>query len=222
MRQFSKRHKSFFSVKTIALLLTVTLTSVTTITCITKASATKEDVTPPVLHDIWVSPSVINDGESVTIYANVTDDISGINFVFPTVQSESGNQWIQFGGLNYNSSSGLWEKEVTIPQYSESGTWIVPFVECRDFVQNNIWYHYGVDYTADFTVTPSEPWYMDADLNDDDMVNVDDWLQFNRAYRGYKKSGLYDVSCDFDTDGDIDSNDRLYFKECRKEYHKNK
>ena len=36
------------------------------------------------------------------------------------------------------------------------------------------------------------------------------------------KSGLYDVSCDFDTDGDIDSNDRLYFKECRKAYRKNK
>ena len=157
MRHFSKRHTSFFSVKTIALLLIVTLTSVTSITYITKVSATEEDVTPPVLHDIWISPSVINDGESITIYANVTDDISGINFVFPTVRSESGNQWIQFGGLNYNSSSGLWEKEVTIPQYSEAGTWIIPYVECGDFVENRAWYEYGIDYIANFTVNSLTP-----------------------------------------------------------------
>jgi hypothetical protein len=135
----------------------VTLTSVTTITHIIKVSATEEDVTPPVLNDIWVSPSVISDGESITIYANVTDDISGINFVFPTVQSESGNQWIQFGGLNYNSSSGLWEKVVTIPQYSEAGIWTIPYVECGDFVENRAFYKYGTDYIAKFTVNSLTP-----------------------------------------------------------------
>ena len=220
MRHLSKRHTSFFSVKTIALLLIVTLTSVTTITHITKVSAT-EDVTPPVLHDVWVSPSTVNDGESVTVYAQVTDDISGTDRVDSRLYSPSMIH-TAYAFLQYNASSDLWEGEATIPAYSEGGTWTIYQVYCWDVAGNFKAYTHNIDYIGEFTVIPREPWYMDADLNDDDVVNVDDWLQFKRAYKDYKKSGLYDVSCDFDTDGDIDSNDRLYFKECRKAYHKNK
>jgi len=143
------------------IMLTLLLTSMLTLAFNVVPRVTKvfavEDTNPPVLLDIWVTPTLINDGESITIYADVTDDLSGVETVFPTVQSPTGKQSIQFGGLEYNSSSGLWEKEVTIPQYSENGTWIVPYVDCRDFAQNYKRYEHDVDFIANFTVISLTP-----------------------------------------------------------------
>ncbi|MCW4015854.1 MAG: hypothetical protein NWF06_05740 [Candidatus Bathyarchaeota archaeon] len=137
----------------IVLLLAATPTLVLNIVTNTTTVYAIEDVTPPVLNDVWVTPSTVNDGETITIYADITDDISGTKSVFPIILSPTADQWIQFGGLDYNPSSGLWEKEVTIPQYAEAGVWTVDYVECRDNVQNNVFYYYGTDYTADFTVS---------------------------------------------------------------------
>lgn len=115
------------------------------------------DTTPPVLHDIWVTPSVVTSGEAVTVYVNASDDLSGIDMVFPMFLSPSGGQHLQFGGCDYNSSSGLWEKGVTIPLYAENGTWIVDLVDLRDNAENYERYDYGTDYFANFTVNSLTP-----------------------------------------------------------------
>jgi hypothetical protein len=83
--------------------------------------------------------------------------LSGVETVFPVIQSPSGSQWIQFGGLDYNATSGLWAKTVQIPQFCETGSWTIPYFECRDNIQNTVRYTYGDDFIADFTVLNGSP-----------------------------------------------------------------
>jgi hypothetical protein len=145
------------------LLLAATPTLALNLVTTTNVYAT-EDVTPPILHDIWVSPSVVNDGETVTVYASVTDDVSGVVQVEGFLHSPSSAQSVLFVS-SYDSSSDLWVGEATIPEYSESGTWTVHTVHCRDYVTHSKWYNHGVDYTAEFTVTSvpvGEVWSSDV------------------------------------------------------------
>jgi hypothetical protein len=138
----------------IALLLAATPTLVLNLVTTTNVYATP-DVTPPVLQDIWISPSVVNDGESVTIYVKATDDISGIKKVSYHIYSPGG--YNEISSLSYNASSDLWEREYTVPQYSENGLWTIEYVGLIDVALNSETYHYGVDYVANFTVTSSAP-----------------------------------------------------------------
>jgi hypothetical protein len=103
------------------------------------------------LHDIWVSPSTVNAGETVTVYAQVTDDISGANHVEALLSSPSGQSITSF--LDYNPTTELWEKQETIGEYAETGTWTIYRVILRDVAGNGNFYYHGSDYTATFTVT---------------------------------------------------------------------
>jgi hypothetical protein len=162
----------------IALLLAATPTLVLNLVTTTKVYAT-EDVNPPVLHDIWVTPSVINDGEKVTFYANVTDDLSGVEVVDGLVESPSGKNKLFIG--EYNSSSGLWEGNVTIPQYTENGTWILRSLRCSDLKHNQREYYYGVDFDTNFTVISLTPDITPPTLNDiwvtPTMINVGESIE---------------------------------------------
>jgi hypothetical protein len=134
-----------------ALLLAATPTLVLNLVPTTNVYAI-EDVTPPVLHDVWVSPSVVNAGEAITVYVDVTDDLSGTDMVSCWISGPSGTQTIGIS-TTYNPSSDLWEGTATIPQYAENGIWKIDRISCTDNAQNYKYYYYGTDYTANFTVT---------------------------------------------------------------------
>ena len=135
----------------ITLILIGTLSVILNDSYITKVSAI-EDVTPPVLDNIWVTPSTINDGEKIKVITEVTDDISGIKRVECHIYSPSETQFIPIS-LTLNTTSNAWETEIIIPQHSENGLWTIKSVYCTDNVNNYKQYQYNIDYTADFTVT---------------------------------------------------------------------
>jgi hypothetical protein len=112
----------------------------------------EEDTEAPVLWDLWVDPSVIDAGENVTVYANVTD-ASEVASVCVNVTAPSGPLWLSCASLVYNQSSSLWETVLTIPDNSEDGTWSIPQLLAADDANNQKCYNYGVDFTVNFNVT---------------------------------------------------------------------
>ena len=181
-----------------------------------------DDVAAPVLNDVWVSPTAVNDGESIKIFLDVTDDLSGVNSISAGALSPSTTQNVFFFFPTYNPETGLYEAETTIPLYSESGTWTVPSITISDAVGNYIQYENGIDYNLEFTVNQPTPWYLDGDLDGDEIVSGKDVSMFAKALNSFKKSGSYDTKFDFDDDGDIDKDDRLYIIDCLKAYNKEK
>jgi len=118
------------------------------------AAASVSDVNAPVLHEIWVSPSAVEAGETVKLYANVTDDLSEVEFVNSNAISPSGEHLYGFG-LGYNQTSGLWEGELSIPEFSEAGIWTFYNIHCGDTVYNYANYMGGTDFDVTFTVMPT-------------------------------------------------------------------
>lgn len=80
------------------------------------------DTTPPVVEDVTVSPAQVKVGESITVYVDVTDDISGVKEVSVHGSMPSGK--VGFGANIWNKTpEGVWYGTVSILKYSEGGTW---------------------------------------------------------------------------------------------------
>ncbi len=105
------------------------------------------DTAPPVLTGLTFSPMAVNTTSSsatVTVTAQVTDDLSGVQQVNVDFVSPSGSQAVQ-ANLNLSSGSnlnGTWTGIATVPAYSEPGTWTAGPVYSWDTVLN------GRDYST--------------------------------------------------------------------------
>ncbi|MHA2276633.1 MAG: hypothetical protein ACXAC2_12735, partial [Candidatus Kariarchaeaceae archaeon] len=82
------------------------------------------DSTPPVLHDMYFSAANATAGETITLYANITDDISGVGSVtyyYSDVSFQSGG----VGNMRYNSGTYLWWDDIVVNQYWVEGDYYI-------------------------------------------------------------------------------------------------
>ncbi|MDD3524534.1 MAG: SdrD B-like domain-containing protein, partial [Candidatus Cloacimonetes bacterium] len=114
-----------------------------------------EDTKPPDIMSFDFSPKAVDTSASsqeITVTARLTDDLSGFSQGYFRFQSPSK---IQDVGLWFSSSErtsgngldGIYERKITLPQYSEPGTWKLSSVELRDNVGNSK-YISGVEVEA--------------------------------------------------------------------------
>jgi hypothetical protein len=119
----------------------------------------KEDVTPPDLVSIEVTPTTVDvtgGDATVTVTAHLTDDLSGVQWLSGSFRSPSGHRYASFSGYRASGSSldGQWQATVSFPQYTEPGTWRLycseyipdppyhrefPCVSVTDRVGNSAW-----------------------------------------------------------------------------------
>jgi hypothetical protein len=109
------------------------------------------DTSPPKLVGLHLGPTSVNVSfaqQSIGVVVELTDDISGVdyscrNFCFSALvlQSPSGQQ--TQGSANYNFSlsggsllTGAWSTFITLPRYSETGTWKIAYLYFRDGAGN--------------------------------------------------------------------------------------
>jgi hypothetical protein len=112
------------------------------------------DTTAPALASFSFSPTTVDtsaSAQTITVTAQITDDLAGVEFGAFQFESPS-NQSISvyFDSNNRVSGTaldGTYVKNVTVPRYSEQGTWTADYFEFRDKVGND-----RVLRTADLSV----------------------------------------------------------------------
>ncbi len=109
-----------------------------------------QDVTPPTLTALTLSPNPIDVSarpQTLTITFQATDDLSGVDFSAPNydynaavITSPSGRQNVRCEGHAVAGPtsvlSGTWTCAVTVPEFSEAGAWSISQVEIPDTVGN--------------------------------------------------------------------------------------
>src|SRR5437879_2401337 len=91
------------------------------------------------------SPTAVNTTRSsatVTVTEQVTDDLSGVRYAVMDFVSPSGNQAANctLGLISGTNLNGTWQCTVTIPAFSEAGTWSVLYTFAVDNVGNEGYY----------------------------------------------------------------------------------
>src|SRR5258706_366019 len=108
---------------------------------ITALPALGSDTQPPVLTSFTFSPMAVNTTTSsanVTVTAQFTDDLSGVNYGVVFLTSPSGNQ-SHAATLIFSSGTvldGTFVGTATFPAFGEPGTWTVSYLYVYDFVYN--------------------------------------------------------------------------------------
>ena len=127
------------------------------------------DSTPPVFKSLILTPASVNvsgGAQTATIALHLTDDLSGVDMTsgrsYLYLASPSGlqNIYVYFGGLTLSSGTlndGVWQTQVTIPQYSEPGAWKIVFLVIFDLAGNELFAGpgFGTIPAINFTVVSS-------------------------------------------------------------------
>jgi hypothetical protein len=109
---------------------------------IAEIPALAQDTTPPVLAGFTFSPTAVNtttNPATVSVTAQITDDLSGVREAYLGFNSPSGSQNVTvFLSLSSGTDlNGTWTGIGTFPVGSETGTWVVGVVVLYDNVGNN-------------------------------------------------------------------------------------
>jgi hypothetical protein len=103
-------------------------------------SSTSQDITPPALATFDFTPKTIstsNGSATVAVSFGVTDDLSGATYVQAGFRSPSGTVF-RYGSSSFAASlNQTGSFEISFPQFSESGTWILDNVYVTDAIGNN-------------------------------------------------------------------------------------
>ena len=100
------------------------------------------DVTPPTLNGFHFTPDSVDvsDGmASVSVSLSVADAQSGVSWVSAYFRSPSwGQSQSCHGRLSSGTAmSGAWTCEMSVPQHSEAGDWVVSYVSVSDVIGNS-------------------------------------------------------------------------------------
>jgi len=111
-----------------------------------------QDTQPPVLTSFTFSPMAVNTTTSsatVTVTAQITDNLSGVRYGDAYFVSPSGAQSVgcDMGLVSGTDLTGTWQCSFTVPAYSEAGTWTVNYAFAVDNVGNEAFY-YASNLTA--------------------------------------------------------------------------
>ena len=122
---------------------TPTQTPTQTLTATQTHTLTQDDVTPPELVELTLDRSEVDVSSrpaTITVSARVSDDLSGATRLQMDFVSPSGEQQTTFfdEGVKATGSITDWVYvgAVTLPQFSESGTWTLRYVYVHDEVGN--------------------------------------------------------------------------------------
>lgn len=100
------------------------------------------DTQPPALASFAISPSSVNTtaaSETVTVTAEITDNLSGFDHGSVVFESPNGKvltNIASFSRISGSSTSGLYEAKVVFKPYVQGGTWKVSNVNLTDAVGN--------------------------------------------------------------------------------------
>ncbi|MFC2171546.1 Ig-like domain repeat protein [Acidobacteriota bacterium] len=103
-------------------------------------SLEKSDADPPYLYGMEITPSRIVDGQTVTVTADVEDDISGVKSVMGVLKSPSGKSYQSFY-CRETPEPGRFSGKVVIPKDAERGEWYLSSVTVKDKAGNSYAYH---------------------------------------------------------------------------------
>jgi hypothetical protein len=128
-------------------------------------NTTPQDILPPNLIGLSISPQTVdvsNSAQTVNITLELTDNISGVANVIPTITFPNGNAFNQGATLSSGTNlNGIWTLSITIPQGSYPGTAYVFSIFITDVVGNNVTYSFnslinlGLD--PDFEIVNNPP-----------------------------------------------------------------
>ena len=118
------------------------------------------DFTPPEFVEVSISPSVVDvtTGDvNITIVVRMVDDLSGVGEVQLDFMSPSTQQWKSFFQFAPSSSTNwTYTHTLTLPRFSESGTWRLDIAHLYDRVGNHRVYRHdelvALGLTASFEV----------------------------------------------------------------------
>lgn len=93
------------------------------------------DTTPPSLDGLSISE--VTFGVTYKLTAEISDDLSGVDYVYGYYQSPSGSysKNLSFG---YNSTTKKYEATINFSNYDESGTWKLSSLNLRDQKSNTV------------------------------------------------------------------------------------
>jgi hypothetical protein len=101
-----------------------------------------EDVEAPRLDELKIEPNVVNpaaSSQTVTLFAHITDDLSGFKQGSVVFNSPSGKQQAagyEFKRVAGDAKGGTYEASVTFKQFSENGTWQIEVIRLSDQTGN--------------------------------------------------------------------------------------
>ena len=127
------------------------------------------DSNPPVFKSLILTPSSVNVSggpQTATIALHATDDLSGVDLTsgrsYLYLASPSGlqNIYLYLGNLTLTSGTlndGVWQTQVTMPQYSEPGAWKIGSYGIFDLAGNEVFGGpgFGTVPSINFTVVSS-------------------------------------------------------------------
>ena len=105
-----------------------------------------EDTQSPELIGLQINPNLLNTsvGEAtVEVTLNVTDNLAGVQYAAIVFDSPSGQQaisntlWNPHDLITGDALNGTYQKELTLPQFSELGTWTVRDISLVDEAGNS-------------------------------------------------------------------------------------
>jgi hypothetical protein len=105
------------------------------------------DTIPPELFGLTFTPTIVDTStgpQTVTVQVGIADADSGVAQGQLRLRSPSGNQfadtwWDANHRISGDEFKGEYENTLTLPQFSEQGTWEIEYVYLRDNVTNTAW-----------------------------------------------------------------------------------
>jgi hypothetical protein len=160
---------------------------------------TTPDPNPPELHELFISHDlytptgipIYSQGELMNIFANITDDVSGVKSPIQIRIDKLPSEYIGFTSLStYNSTTGLWEGSYRVGDFA-FGEYVLQQVHLYDNVDNYVRLDHPTDYIGPTWIV----YRANTDSDGDGML--DEWELL---------SGLkYDDPADATDDPDLDT-----------------
>ncbi|AIC96089.1 Ig-like domain repeat protein [Shouchella lehensis] len=113
-------------------------------------SFASSDVNPPILHSVVLEKNDMQVGERNAFTMEITDDISGVDYVSVNLSSSSGDQMMAVSAKQQENNQ--WIAEFSFEEYAEGGEWYVHSILVRDKADNSKFYRNGVDINLRFNL----------------------------------------------------------------------
>ena len=102
------------------------------------ALASMADTTPPELKGLEFDQGTVEAGGTITITADVSDDISGVSIIFLNFKNQSSGKRVSAQLSDYDRT-GIYKKTVEISQYEAAGEFKLSSFEVQDYAGNYVY-----------------------------------------------------------------------------------
>ncbi|MCM3194133.1 Ig-like domain-containing protein [Priestia megaterium] len=138
---------------------------------------TKADVTKPTIESVKTDKKEVKAGDTIHVQVKASDKESGVNSVYLYYKSPITGKY-KYIRVNYNSSTGYYEGEITIDDSVEPGEWYVGYVTVSDNVDNTTTIYGPIEGSSfivkDYTQDNNKPTFNEIKV-DNSKVEVDNY-----------------------------------------------